>query len=325
MAEATERLPVDAWFAGFFDAEGSICVQSRRHPELPIDGSITLEVGQSDDGTVCRLFQNRFGGSLRVQPSRPPRHMRPEWRWRLHKRDAVHRAIVVFLQHCRNAWKRHFLTIAHDVCTLPPGILRASMCEHMKRAKQSEKQKGECDILHSADEEASLPTVSLGWLCGFFDGDGAVSCITTGRTARLDVTQTEPHAELVLRPFLERWGGNLAWYRPRNDKWRIVCHWKLERHTDVTMAATELLQACCHPDKTRHLRIAAELFSPFERGLTTRRRILWQLLRNDKDTMRKAIGLCPLGDGGSGSVATSSTSSDEDTDRKTKARSETVE
>lgn len=85
---ASVALPMDEWFAGFFDGEGNVYV-GERYRGSSVSFPCTLQVTQKRKAPL-RLFQRRFGGT--ISPTRTPKAC---WRWRICAQQAERCARVL--------------------------------------------------------------------------------------------------------------------------------------------------------------------------------------------------------------------------------------
>jgi hypothetical protein len=76
-----------AWAAGFFDGEGCIHAGFETAPKYGLRTHLMVVVGQTVPGPLVAI-QSRWGGSLRDQPARNPRHQH-QWHWRLIGKNAA--------------------------------------------------------------------------------------------------------------------------------------------------------------------------------------------------------------------------------------------
>ena len=222
------------------------------------NAAIRLEVEQCDDGTITALFCARFGGRNHVHAD-ANYNGRPVWRWCLSDRKSVALATVVLLRASHNPTKRSFLCMGAHISTLPAGEARAATATDFRDAKLNVHAGGAVDC--PENNPGLLPPATIGWIAGFFDGDGSVACIRRNYTVELEVTQAEPYAIHMLSPFLERWGGTIDWHAPKPPK-KHVGLWQLRKLASVFVAARELLPESRHPDRRAHLELVCKMLSP---------------------------------------------------------------
>ena len=318
-AAATPAVPDDGWFSGCFDAEGCVylCTNhraARKVPTLPrpadaaaavaatgaaappttaeeamaeedelsgpTDACIALIVAQCDDGTITRLFRERFGGTVSGRPD-AKRNGRVVWMWRLQSRAAVSAAARALLLGSRRAYTRLYLELAVSICTRRPGAGRGAVAARFQHAKaldhaheplwgpddapptEGAKKAGDDDDDADSSRRPPAAAADVAWLAGFFDGNGSVSCCSKWKSVHLTVGQGEPHALWVLRPFQAAWGGGIYWHTPTapHATWRRSAAWALAKQADVLAAARLLLTASQHPDRRAHLQLACRMLT----------------------------------------------------------------